>query len=163
MKKPDEIKKGLFHCGEDGCADCPYYDDCGLSDHFTQIARDAIVYIQQLEEREKSLYAALHAVMHSVDKWLDVEPYDFDKDDGTVAATRASNAREVALNAIEKAERERDAAVSAARSCRFCHNCKHYNKPNEAFPCSVCATDRERNKPNWEWCGICPENTKEDK
>ena len=44
--------------------------------------------------------------MHSVDKWLDVEPYDFDKDDGTVAATRASNAREIALKAIEKLQKE---------------------------------------------------------
>lgn len=72
-------------------------------------------YLNELEERCSRLEYTLLGVMHSVDKWLDVEPYDFDKDDGTVAATRASNAREIALKAIEKAqadlaqvERERD-------------------------------------------------------
>lgn len=80
---------------------------------------DVLAYTRQLEERNSNLEYTLLGVMHSVDKWLDVEPYDFDKDDGTVAATRASNAREVALKAIEKAqsdlaqaERERDAAVA---------------------------------------------------
>ena len=51
MRTHEEIKKGLLHCWEDGCADCPYYDDCGLADHFTQIARDSLAYIQQLESR----------------------------------------------------------------------------------------------------------------
>lgn len=95
----------------------------------------ALSYIQKLEEREGALHAALHAVMHSVDKWLDVKPYDFDKDDGTVAASRAADAREVALKAIEKAESalreaEKDKAVLMARAtwAELCATCE-YERP----------------------------------
>ena len=50
MKSPDEIKKGLFCCWEDGCATCPYDDDCTMEANFEQLAKDALAYIQQLEE-----------------------------------------------------------------------------------------------------------------
>ena len=162
MKMPEEIKKGLECCHRrNSCRrKCPYdgpshdIDKCT-----TQLAGDALTYIQQLEEREKNLYAAIHAVMHSIDKWLDVEPYDFDKDDGTVAATRASNARELALNAIEKAERERDAAVNELNEERSCLNCKHREKRPNKQPCRSCDV-AARHK--YEWRGVCRENTKEE-
>lgn len=121
-RTPDEIKKGLECCYNpamvhDTCSACPYNED---EDGCRDIFADALAYTRQLEECNSKLEYTLLGVMHSVDKWLDVEPYDFDKDDGTVAATRASNAREVALKAIEKAqsdlaqaERERDAANAA--------------------------------------------------
>lgn len=51
MKSPDEIKKGLFCCWEDGCATCPYDDDCTMEANFEQLAKDALAYIQQLESR----------------------------------------------------------------------------------------------------------------
>ena len=51
MKTPDEIKKGLFCCWEDGCATCPYDDDCTMGENFMDVAKDAIAYIQQLESR----------------------------------------------------------------------------------------------------------------
>ena len=49
MKKPDEIKKGLRHCSEDGCKRCPYEDDCHISDGGSELAADALEYIRQLE------------------------------------------------------------------------------------------------------------------
>ena len=50
-KTPDEIKKGLFCCWRDGCATCPYDDDCIMGENFAGLARDALTYIQQLESR----------------------------------------------------------------------------------------------------------------
>lgn len=54
MKTPDDIKKGLFCCWEDGCATCPYDDDCTMEANFEQLAKDALAYIQQLEEKLKA-------------------------------------------------------------------------------------------------------------
>jgi len=163
MKTPEEIKKGLECCGNTGCNTCPYFLSC--PPHYSQSATDALDYIKQLEEREKNLYAAIHAVMRSIDKWLDVEPYDFDEDDGTVAATRASNAREIALNAIEKAEQERDAALKdIANTCWSCRNAKPSQLSKFLYSCphlkgkSGVRTQCE----NWQWRGVCPENTKEN-
>lgn len=164
-KTPEEIKKGLECCTIPDCEGCPYDDDpsCVVKN------ADALAYIQQLEERNERLEYTLCGVMHSIDKWLDAEPYDFDKDDGTEAATRASNSREVALKAIEQletriaqAERERDAAVKVMSLVRLCENCKHCDKSCESYPCSSCSMDRERRKPNWEWRGVCTRNTKKE-
>lgn len=121
------------------------------------IAGEAVERIRKLEERNKSLEYTLLGVMHSIDKWLDVEPYDFDKDDGTEAATRAANAREVALKAIEQlksrlaqVERERDALMLYVP--RNCLSCKHEeNRYKCTIPCK------------WEWRGPNPENTKKEK
>lgn len=49
MKTPDVIKKGLNHCSEDGCKQCPYKDDCDMADGFSVLAGEANAYIQQLE------------------------------------------------------------------------------------------------------------------
>ena len=59
MKKPEEIKKGLECCAEDGCKGCPYEDDCRMADGFSEVANDALAYIQQLEAK--------------VPKWISVE------------------------------------------------------------------------------------------
>ena len=168
MKTPEEIKKGLECCHRrNSCRrKCPYDGQSHDIDKCTtQLAGDALTYIQQLEEREKNLYAAIHAVMHSIDKWLDVEPYDFDEDDGTVAATRASNAREIALNAIEKAEQERDAALKdMANTCWSCRNAKPSQLSKFLYSCphlkgkAGVRTQCE----NWQWRGVCPENTREN-
>lgn len=80
MKTPEEIKKGLDHCGEDGCKDCPYVQDCTMTDGFSELAKDSLAYIQQLEaenERTMSCYDA--AVCESADvaamlpKWISVK------------------------------------------------------------------------------------------
>ena len=47
-KTPDEIKKGL-RIHRNGCKrECPYWDNCSIDDH-SEIASDALAYIQQLE------------------------------------------------------------------------------------------------------------------
>jgi hypothetical protein len=77
MKTPDEIKKGLRHCSEDGCKHCPYEDDCHLSDGGSELAADAHDYIVQLEAREWDLFSLLSSVWHG-------KQYYFKQDDGTV-------------------------------------------------------------------------------
>ena len=56
-RTPDEIKKGLECCSEDGCKSCPYEQDCYTTDGFSALAADALDLIQQLEatvsEKEK--------------------------------------------------------------------------------------------------------------
>lgn len=49
MRTPDEIKKGLQHCSEDGCKGCNYEEDCYMADGFSVLALDALDYIQRLE------------------------------------------------------------------------------------------------------------------
>lgn len=48
-RKPEEIKKGLRHCSEDGCKGCNYKEDCDMADGFSVLAFDAFALIQQLE------------------------------------------------------------------------------------------------------------------
>lgn len=156
------------------CETCEY--DVGEKES-VGMGGKTLAYIRQLEECEKSLYAALHAVMYIVDKWLDVEPYDFDKDDGTVAITRASEAREVALRAIEKleaslaqAERERDAAVHDLTNSSPCFACYHFIRNKGACKGGMRCCDgqfkaeighSEYDGPDWRWRGVCSENAKE--
>lgn len=87
MKTAEEIKKGLDHCGEDGCKDCPYVQDCTMTDGFSELARDSLAYIQQLEaenERLQRYYEAEadraadshHNMLEaeaSVPRWIPVE------------------------------------------------------------------------------------------
>lgn len=49
-KTPEEIKRGMEHCAEIGCKDCPYEEDCKMFDGFSIPAEDAYFYIQQLEQ-----------------------------------------------------------------------------------------------------------------
>lgn len=49
MKTPEEIKKGLECCSEDGCKGCNYEEDCYMADGFSALAYDALAYIRQLE------------------------------------------------------------------------------------------------------------------
>ena len=104
----EEIILAMECCnGKYSCEKCPYdfpKNDGELCNG--QPMTDALALVNYLKDRCDRLEYTLVGVMHSVDKWLDVEPYDFDKDDGTVAATRAATAREVALKAIEKARKD---------------------------------------------------------
>ena len=174
MKTPEDIKKGL-ECGF--CHECPYYNDEieTVEECARHVHKDALAYIRQLEERNKTLEYTLLGVMHSIDKWLDVEPYDFDKDDGTEAATRAANDREVALKAIEQlesrlaqVERERDAAVHDLwGDCVYCAF-NNLSDPVCIERCSKCkhAEDAETRESGlgidrWQWRGVCAANTEE--
>ena len=72
-RTPEEIKKGLNHCSEDGCKQCPYKDDCDMADGFSVLAGDANAYIQQLEEQ--------------VPKWISVEERLPEKDGKCIVCT----------------------------------------------------------------------------
>ena len=80
MKKPDEIKKGLDHCGEYGCKDCPYVQDCIMTDGFSELAKDTLCYIQQLEADNaqqarciENLTDKLNATNDALPRWISVE------------------------------------------------------------------------------------------
>lgn len=60
---------------------------------------------------------------------------------------------------LAQVERERDAAVTALDEIRHCDCCKHYSKPGGEEPCYSCDMLR---KSNYEWRGVCPENSKEE-
>ena len=55
MKTPEDIKTGLLHCSEDGCKGCNYKDDCDMTDGFSVLAFDALVYIFELEREHDAL------------------------------------------------------------------------------------------------------------
>ena len=59
-RTPDEIKKGLNHCFEDGCKQCPYKYDCDMADGFSVLAGDAFAYIHQLERERDAAVELLH-------------------------------------------------------------------------------------------------------
>ena len=76
MKTPEEIKKGLEHCSEDGCKGCNYKEDCDMADGFSVLAFDALACIQQLEAQ--------------VQKWISVEerlPEEIKRDDAEVSSS----------------------------------------------------------------------------
>lgn len=61
-RTPDEIKKGLGCCSEDGCKKCPYWEDCNMADGFSELAGDALALIQQLEAEQDALMHYLHSM-----------------------------------------------------------------------------------------------------
>ena len=63
---------------------------------------------------------------------------------------------------LAQAERERDAAVRDLQKISFCEDCKHLGKSKKRNPCRECQ-ENYKEKPNWQWRGPYPENTKEDK
>ena len=73
MKTPEEIKKGLNHCSEDGCKQCPYKDDCDMADGFSVLAGDANAYIQQLENHICELTEKVEQLEAEQTKWISVE------------------------------------------------------------------------------------------
>lgn len=159
----EEIMKGLECCGEsqdctqDNMPKCPYYEK---ETCLIELVDDALALIKQLQaenvekdQRIRQLEAeryvldyTLAGVMHSVDKWLDVEPYKMDGPTGNDAVTRSVLAREIALKAIEQAQAERDAAVKSLRG--RCFECKH----NKTSVCLICSKDKELKY--WQWRGV---------
>ena len=112
MKTPDEIKRALKLCVENtdaGCQpECPYYaSKCRVTESEI-MPIDALALIQQLEAKNNVLYHTIIGVMHFVDKWLEDAGYDPESDgDGSIAINRAAKAREIALKAIEEAEKRK--------------------------------------------------------
>lgn len=147
MKTPEEIKKGLFCCWEDGCTTCPYDEDCTMEANFEQLAKDALAYIQQLEADKAA--------------WEDVAASP-----GTVEDMARENYR--LTERLAQVERERDALLHDLRRADYvdCYACKHNQSSydcdvdcaNCLNPCT-CNSCHHNNK--WEWRGVCPENSKE--
>lgn len=120
----EEIVKALRCCSNGSCSECFFRKDkqnCQETMEF--MAADMLEYLLSKNDR---LYYTLMGVMHFVDKWIDDKPhyYDIKDPDGNIAVKRAAEAREIALQAIEKAERERDAAIRDVS--RACYYCKHF-------------------------------------
>ena len=143
-KTPEEIKKGLRRFAtelDDIVVLCNVEEAAGLLEEARNRMFEAANYI---EEMESDLCA-----------WADVA-----SSPGAVEDMARENY--MLTERLAQVERERDAAVKSMRLVRLCENCKHVDKPCESYPCSSCSMDRERRKPNWEWRGVCEENTKED-
>lgn len=59
---------------------------------------------------------------------------------------------------LEAVKRERDAAVKDLTEGRDCYSCKHLGQ-RFAGPCVDCMSGHGYKKNNYEWRGVCPENT----
>lgn len=53
MPDMEKVIKGLEHCSEDGCKDCPYDPDCTMCDGFTLLAKDTLELLKEYENLEK--------------------------------------------------------------------------------------------------------------
>ena len=73
LRNPDEIKRGLECCSEDGCKECPYEQDCNMADGFSVLAADALTYIQQLEDHLRENTKMVERLESQVPKWISVE------------------------------------------------------------------------------------------
>ena len=147
MKTPDEIKKGLkCHIVNHSCRGCPYKRDTPII-HINDLYNDAIEYIQKLEETISSM-GHLNETMHN----------------------EAKKGIQELESRLAQAERERDAAVRELEIAEDCYNCKYnyackhdgngYRKCSECgeCPCSECNSGQSQ----YEWRGVCTENTKEE-
>ncbi len=133
MKTPDEIKKGLNHCSEDGCKQCPYKDDCDMADGFSVLAGDANAYIQQLEARIDTMTAK--AVLF---------------DEAVAAGEKMKRERDAAVEQLKNVD---------TVDIFYCSHCKHeelcdYNLNScddceKDCPCHTCV-----DMCNWQWRGV---------
>lgn len=99
-RTPEEIKKGLLHCSEDGCKGCNYEDDCNMADGFSVLAFDALAYIQQLERERDEARNDLDTLNYAVTELH---------------------------SAYDAMKRERDAAVEDMKHMHLaCETCIHY-------------------------------------
>lgn len=167
LKNHEEIKKGLACCAASiyQCADdCPYREECRSGQGGKAMMEDTLALLQQkeqenaekaerirvLESRNNALYHTILGVMHFVDKWLDSPAYDPDEDlKGTAAVARAAHAREIALQAIEQLEAERNAAVDGLKSNCICPECKYFSDDIQE-PCRGCKPTASK----FEWRGV---------
>lgn len=153
-KTPDEIKRNIVTCMELNVEKfMPGATQKALS--------DALALIQSLEDRNNAMYHTILGVMHFVDKWLDSPAYDPDEDlKGTAAVARAAHAREIALQAIEQLEAERNAAVADMAEIVGCPCgvCKHYLKDGRKEPCNSCRNIRRGEESHFEWRGVQKED-----
>ena len=135
-KTPDEIKKGLECCSEDGCKKCPYWEDCNMADGFSELAGDALAFIQQLqddlqlEKKRTDALAMELAVLKNAKKQLE------------------DHLRE-ATKKVKQLEAERDAAVESMRSDpHCCYHCVNMTKRG------ICQSEPRADGHCFEWRGV---------
>ena len=154
MKTPDEIKKGLFCCSyyDMSCSECPYDGICRTASGQTP------------EDDAAALIDHLLTIYSQVSKALcGKENADLEELLQAVSQVKTR---------LAQVERERDAAVGdlqeAARDGEVCTACKHDGEFAEAcadadFDCKqckqpcMCKTCNANS--NYEWIGLCEENT----
>lgn len=138
-KTPDEIKKGLECCAAsyaDCHRECPYKPDCDG----TQILKDAIAYIQQLEAQNAEKDARIQQLEKRV-----IHLEALNQSDLSVI-TMQERTRGRLQEQISQLEAELDAAVKSLRG--RCFECKH----NKTSVCLICSKDKELKY--WQWRGV---------
>lgn len=139
MKTPDNIKKGLEHCAEDGCKKCPYEDDCNMADGFSALADDALTLIRRQE--------------------ADLDTLRQFTTELSARNEELRNAKTTLALRVAQLEAERDAAVKDMPTS--CMLCKHFKKKtctcNSKKPCACISGV----KTEWEWRGVQKEDSNE--
>ena len=163
MKTPDEIKKGLEVCqGNTKCDQCPYGVAC-----IHALIPDALSYIQQLEDaidKTTQLMQSATEVIKRNQEQLESTYSQVKKSlcgKENVSWVEVLEAANQLKSRLAQVERERDAAVRDLQKISFCEDCKHLGKSKKQNPCRECQ-ENYKEKPNWQWRGVCPENTKEE-
>lgn len=54
MPDREKVIKGLEHCSEDGCKDCPYETDCIMADGFSELAKD-VLELLKIQETARAI------------------------------------------------------------------------------------------------------------
>lgn len=129
MKTPEEIKKGLECC----IGDCNEYrcQECP--------------YKEENEDCQDSGGVLSKDAIEYIE-WLEKN------------LQYAVDAADVLGAEGAKFERERDAAVKDLTEGRDCYSCKHLGQ-RFAGPCVDCMSGHGYKKNNYEWRGVCLENT----
>ena len=153
-RTPDEIKKGLECCSEDGCKSCPYEQDCYTTDGFSALAADALDLIQQLQddnaEKDKSMQQLERSLSFACDLADGLKAATV-KQEQELYVSEERNRQLETQNAelsgkIGQLQAERDAAVKSLRG--RCFECKH----NKTSVCLICSKDKELKY--WQWRGV---------
>lgn len=139
-KAPKEIKKSLGRCLDrwtpvhfESCeSNCPYHSEGTLCKETLHL--DVLTYIQRLEETISSLGHLNETMCNEAKKGIE----DLEK-------------------RLAQAERERDAANNDLKLYAGCKVCK-FGDFKFTAECMDCGYDNNQ----WQWRGVCKENTKED-
>lgn len=135
MKTPEEIKKGLS-CRVDnteGCFEsvCTYSKGYCLPDFCTEMRSDALAYIQQLEADTSRLTDTIRSLTEQLNAAHD-------------ETAKAMRGRDALMPFVE----------GRCETCAFLDDCsKHDGDPNGQY------VRWYEDCEDWEWRGVCPENT----
>lgn len=158
MKTHEEIKKGLECCNKGNCKECPYRE----SEHIDcqdQMNKDALAYIEQLEEREWDMFDLLSSVWFS-------KQYYFKQDDGTVYSRQSCQyltfgqaIDEFAYELTGQRADAQDVLPEFKNGVRIeckakpitCGECEYYGKSPMGSTLGWCRLDCKHRSPGF-WC-----------